>query len=111
LRHYRWIVADPHSLGGRRAVRGKRLSVSLILECLANGMTVEDVNEAFGGGFPREAMLPVLRPFDSPDASCEIRTEQARNQRLRTQAGGRPRACRQSCPVQAYMILGEFDSE
>ena len=46
-RDYRWIVADPELLGGRLALRGTRLSVSLILECLANGMTFEDINEAY----------------------------------------------------------------
>ena len=35
---YQWIVADPDLLGRKLAIRGTRLSVSLILECLANGM-------------------------------------------------------------------------
>jgi hypothetical protein len=32
---YQWIVADPQLLGGKLAIRGTRLAVSLILECLA----------------------------------------------------------------------------
>jgi len=58
---YRWIVADPGLLGGRLAVRGTRLSVSLILECLANGMSFEDINEAFAGTLPRDAVPEILR--------------------------------------------------
>jgi len=42
---YQWIVADPDLLGGKLAIRGTRLSVSLILECLANGMTMDDIDE------------------------------------------------------------------
>lgn len=53
---YRWIVADPLLLGGTLAIRGTRLSVALILECLANGMTLDDIDESFEGTFPREAL-------------------------------------------------------
>ena len=60
-REYRWIVQDPDLLGGKLAVRGTRLSVSLILECMANGMTIEDINEAYGGAFPPEAVPEVFR--------------------------------------------------
>ncbi|MGI8743562.1 MAG: DUF433 domain-containing protein [Bryobacteraceae bacterium] len=35
---YRYIAAGPELLGGKLAIRGTRLSVSLILECLANDM-------------------------------------------------------------------------
>ena len=58
---YRWIVADPRLLGGRLAIRGTRLSVSLILECLANGMTLDDIDESFDHTFPREALSEVLK--------------------------------------------------
>ena len=58
---YRWIVADPDLLGGRLAIRDTRLAVSLILECLANGMTLEEIAEAFDNTFPLEALPEVLR--------------------------------------------------
>jgi uncharacterized protein (DUF433 family) len=58
---YRWIVADPQLLGGKLAIRGRRLSVSLILECLAGGMTLQDIDESFAHGFPHEALPEVLR--------------------------------------------------
>ena len=58
---YRWIVADPELLGGKLAVRGTRLAVSLILECLADGMSVEEINESFDSAFPDEALPEVLK--------------------------------------------------
>jgi uncharacterized protein (DUF433 family) len=58
---YRWIVADAQLLGGKLAIRGTRLSVSLILECLAGGMSLEDIDEAFDHAFPHEALPEVLK--------------------------------------------------
>jgi uncharacterized protein (DUF433 family) len=58
---YRWIVADPQLLGGKLAIRGTRLAVSLILECLANGMSLDDIDQAFAGEFPPEALPEVLK--------------------------------------------------
>ncbi len=58
---YEWIVADPRLLGGKLAVRGTRLSVALILECLANGMSLEDIDQAFERAFPHEALPEVLK--------------------------------------------------
>jgi uncharacterized protein (DUF433 family) len=60
-RDYQWIVADPQLLGGKLAIRGTRLSVALILECLANGMSREDIDEAFDCAFPHEALPEVLK--------------------------------------------------
>jgi uncharacterized protein (DUF433 family) len=60
-KNYRWIVADPELLGGKLAIRGTRLSVSLILECLAAGMTLTDIDESFDHAFPHEALPEVLR--------------------------------------------------
>ena len=60
-KNYRWIVADPELLGGKLAIRGTRLSVALILECMANGMSLEDIDEAFDCAFPHEALPEVLR--------------------------------------------------
>jgi uncharacterized protein (DUF433 family) len=60
-RNYQWIVADPQLLGGKLAIRGTRLSVALILECLAAGMSLEDIGQAFDRAFPHEAMPEVLK--------------------------------------------------
>jgi uncharacterized protein (DUF433 family) len=58
---YQWIVADPQLLGGKLAVRGTRLAVSLILECLAGGMSLEEINDSFHSAFPPEALPEVLK--------------------------------------------------
>lgn len=60
-RDYKWIVADPRLLGGGLAIRGTRLSVSLVLECLANGMTLQDIDDSFDRTFPHEALPEVLK--------------------------------------------------
>ena len=48
-------------LGGKLAIRSTRLSVSLVLECLAGGMSMEDIDDAFDRAFPREALPEVLK--------------------------------------------------
>ena len=58
---YQWIVGDPQLLGGKLAIRGTRLSVALILECLAGGMSLEEINESFDSAFPPEALPEVLK--------------------------------------------------
>jgi uncharacterized protein (DUF433 family) len=58
---YRWIVADPGLLGGKLAIRGTRLAVSLVLECLANGMSLDNIDESFDLVFPHEALPEVLK--------------------------------------------------
>ena len=60
-RDYQWVVADPQLLGGKLAIRGTRLSVSLILQCLANGMSLQDIDEAFDRSFPHEPVPEVLK--------------------------------------------------
>ncbi len=60
-RKFKWIVADPDLLGGKLAIRGTRLSVSLILECLSAGMSLKEIDEAFDHAFPHEAMAEVHR--------------------------------------------------
>ena len=60
FKDYRWIVADPDLLGGKLAVRGTRFSVSFILSCLAEGMSVEEIWETYGS-FPIEALPDVMR--------------------------------------------------
>jgi len=42
-----WIVSDLEHLGGSPRVRTTRISVALILESLAAGMTVAEIVEAY----------------------------------------------------------------
>lgn len=37
------ITFDPHLLGGRACIRGMRISVSLIVNLVANGMSTEQI--------------------------------------------------------------------
>ncbi len=41
------IVSDAKILGGKPIIRGTRISVAFILQCLASGMTVDDVLKAY----------------------------------------------------------------
>ena len=43
----KWIVADPEHLGGSPRVRGTRISVALILESLAAGLSVAEIVDAY----------------------------------------------------------------
>jgi len=60
FRDFHWLVADPDLLGGKLAVRGTRLSASLILACLAEGMSVDEIEETYGV-FPHEALPEIMK--------------------------------------------------
>ncbi len=60
FRDYKWIVADPALLGGKLAIRGTRFSVSFILSCLAEGMSVEQIQETYAP-FPAEAIPEIMK--------------------------------------------------
>lgn len=73
FKDFRWIVADPELLGGKLAVRGTRLSVSFILSCLAEKMSVDEIEETYGR-FPHEAISEVMRiaaeMLDAPNVAA-----------------------------------------
>jgi uncharacterized protein (DUF433 family) len=52
------ITFDPNILGGRACIRGMRVTVSLILNLVANGMTVNDIIQDY----------PYLEPEDIQQA-------------------------------------------
>jgi uncharacterized protein (DUF433 family) len=72
-KNYSWIVSDPAMLGGKPAIRGTRLSAALILACLADGMTAEEIEDSYGP-FPHEAIPEVLKAaselLDSPNVAA-----------------------------------------
>ena len=43
----RWIVSDKDHLGGKPRVQGTRISIAFLLECLADGMTVAQIVDAY----------------------------------------------------------------
>jgi uncharacterized protein (DUF433 family) len=57
---YKWIVVNPNLLGGKPTVRGTRISVALVLQCLADGMSPEEIASDYPG-FPPEAVPEVLK--------------------------------------------------
>ena len=59
-RNFNWIARDPDLLGGKLAVRGTRLSVSFVLECLAEGMNADEIAETYGP-FPKEAIPEIMK--------------------------------------------------
>jgi uncharacterized protein (DUF433 family) len=48
------ITFDPHVMGGRACIRGMRITVSLIINLVANGMTMAEITDAY----------PYLEPDD-----------------------------------------------
>jgi len=42
-----WIVSDKDHLGGKPRVRDTRISVAFLLECLASGMSVGEIVDAY----------------------------------------------------------------
>jgi uncharacterized protein (DUF433 family) len=42
-----WIISDSDHLGGKARVRGTRISVAFLLECLASGMSVAEILDAY----------------------------------------------------------------
>ena len=54
-----WIVADKEHLGGAPRVRDTRISVALLLESLAAGMTISEIVEAYPS-LTEEAVRGVL---------------------------------------------------
>ena len=66
----KWIVADPEHLGGSPRVRDTRISVSLILDSLAAGMTIAEIVDAF--------------PSLTEDSVRGVLTELARQQELQS---------------------------
>jgi len=52
------ITFDPNIMGGRACIRGMRITVALILNLVANGMTTEEIIRAY----------PYLEPEDVQQA-------------------------------------------
>ena len=58
-----WIAADPEHLGGNPRGRDRRISVALILESLAAGMTVPEILDAYPS-LTEEGVRGVLSELD-----------------------------------------------
>ena len=58
--HFDRITFDPNIVGGRACIRGMRITVALILNLVADGMTTEEIIRAY----------PYLEPEDIRQALC-----------------------------------------
>lgn len=54
------ITFDPQIMGGRACIQGMRITVSLVISLVANGMTVEEIREEY----------PDLEPEDIRQGLC-----------------------------------------
>jgi uncharacterized protein (DUF433 family) len=54
MREFDRITFDPKVMGGRACIRGMRVTVSLVVNLVANGMTTEEIIDAY----------PYLEPED-----------------------------------------------
>jgi uncharacterized protein (DUF433 family) len=59
-----WIVQNPGVVGGQPRVRGTRLTVSFVLECLAQGMRAEEIAKDYPG-FPPDSLPELLHYAES----------------------------------------------
>jgi len=59
-KNYQWIVADRELLEGRLALRGTRFSVSFVLSLLAEGLSLDRIEEIYGPTV-RQAVPEALR--------------------------------------------------
>ena len=73
LKHYRYIVSDPDIFGGKPVIRGTRLSASFILGCLAEGMSLDEIDQTYAP-FPHEAVSEIMKLsselLDQPDVAA-----------------------------------------
>ena len=72
-----WIVCNPAILSGKPCVRGTRISVELILECLASGMSRAEFFEAYPH-VPAEGFEAALR-FAARNLRTDIEWDEKRS--------------------------------
>ena len=56
----KWIVQNPDILGGQPRIRGTRLSVSFIVQCISEGMTAAEIAMDYPG-FPAESLPEIIK--------------------------------------------------
>ena len=57
---YQWVVHHLDLLGGQPTVKGTRISVAHVLECLSVGMRAKEIAQDYKG-FPEESVPEVLK--------------------------------------------------
>ncbi len=67
------ITFDPNVMGGRACIRGMRITVSLIVNLVANGMTTEEIIEAYPNLEP-EDIRQAIKYLESQENTREFET-------------------------------------
>ncbi|PJH76204.1 MAG: hypothetical protein CO064_02495 [Anaerolineae bacterium CG_4_9_14_0_8_um_filter_58_9] len=62
------ITFDPNIMGGRACIRGMRVTVSLIVNLVADGMTIEEIIEDYPYLEPKD-IQQALRIYPLPSSS------------------------------------------
>ena len=62
----KWIVADPEHLSGAPRVRDTRISVAMLLELLATGMSIDEIVQNYPS-LTEEAIKGVLLELANSD--------------------------------------------
>jgi uncharacterized protein (DUF433 family) len=66
------IVCDPEILNGKPIIKGTRISVGLIMQCIASGMTKEDILQGY----------PTLTP-EGLEAALDFAARQLQGEEVR----------------------------
>jgi len=66
------IVSDPEILNGKPIIKGTRISVGLIIQCIASGMTKEDILRGY----------PILTP-EGLEAALDFAARQLQGEEVR----------------------------
>lgn len=59
-RNYRWIAKDERNAGGVLSIYGTGITVTEVFECLAAGMTPDEISKEYPG-FPIESLAEVRK--------------------------------------------------
>jgi uncharacterized protein (DUF433 family) len=72
------FTSDPDVMGGRRVFRGTRIPVEVLFENLADGMSLDEVLDAYPGLRREDAIAAIERACESVKGSDETRSARRR---------------------------------
>jgi len=67
-----WIVCDSEILSGKPIIKGTRISVAVVLQCVAAGMSVDDILRGYPS-LTKEGVLAALEFTAKQMAGEEVR--------------------------------------
>ena len=66
------ITHDPNIFGGKACIRGMRISVSLIVNLVANGMTVEEIIDEYPDLEPEDIQQALRYAVEEPLEEADV---------------------------------------